>query len=71
VDKGQQADFKLKSVVRHIGTDAGSGHYVTDAVNSEGKWTTYNDSVASSVTASNVLGDEGKKGAYIICYEAA
>ena len=71
VDKGKRAEFKLKSVVHHIGKDAGSGHYVTDALNSSGTWTNYNDSVAKPTSAADVMGDEGQKSAYILCYECA
>tara|TARA_B110000305_G_C19302100_1_gene569656 strand:- start:125 stop:862 length:738 start_codon:yes stop_codon:yes gene_type:complete len=62
------ANFSMKSVVHHIGSNAFSGHYVTD-VKKHNSWTRFNDSVAKESSQAEVFGTgENRKTAYMCVY---
>ena len=69
---GEGGRYELKSIVRHIGRDAASGHYVTSAMGekSDGKWSDYNDSVVSEAKKDEVFKGALSTG-YVFCFEAA
>ena len=65
---GKKGKYELKSIVRHIGRDAASGHYVTCAKDKDERWTEYNDSAVSEVERSEVF-VSGLSTGYVLCYE--
>ena len=62
--------YTLKGIVRHVGTADSRGHYVTDAVDKEGRWVNYNDERAEVRTEEEVFGGErAGREAYLMVYE--
>jgi hypothetical protein len=58
--------YGLMSVVRHIGSDTSSGHYITDVNKGLGHWQRCDDSCVTNLTQEQVLID--KNDAYILFY---
>ena len=82
VDVAQmQQQYKVRSVVNHIGNSANCGHYTADAHKlyedeetlalspSERGWTRFNDSFVSRVEEVEAMGEQAHQTAYMIMYE--
>lgn len=59
--------YKLTAVVRHIGSDCKSGHYVTDILHGkDGSWRRCDDSLVTYISAERVLAE--LRDAYLLFY---
>jgi len=67
-------NYKIRSVVNHIGSSAACGHYTADAArlsqSGERQWHRFNDSYVSQISA-NVAIKESSKTAYMVMYETS
>eukprot|EP00049_Salpingoeca_infusionum_P004033 m.74040 g.74040 ORF g.74040 m.74040 type:complete len:856 (+) comp12386_c0_seq2:327-2894(+) len=55
--------YQLNSIVRHVGSGAGAGHYVSDVYDpATERWKTYDDSIVKKVERLNVLGRAERTG---------
>lgn len=61
--------YKLKSIIRHIGSGHSSGHYTTVSKKNSG-WVEFNDSIAKKMDEKEVFEGSEKTG-YVACYECA
>eukprot|EP00978_Attheya_sp_CCMP212_P013016 scaffold32479_cov44-Attheya_sp.AAC.3 len=76
-------NYRLRSIVRHIGTTASSGHYTTDRKYSKfdelatkksciknGEWVTFDDGVTTPIPLDRVLNNkQNQRNSYMILYE--
>jgi len=76
-------NYRLRSIVRHIGTTASSGHYTTDRKYSKfdelatkkscienGEWVTFDDGVTTPISLDRVLNNkQNQRNSYMILYE--
>ncbi|XP_034540865.1 ubiquitin carboxyl-terminal hydrolase 37-like [Notolabrus celidotus] len=67
--------YSLVSAISHIGTGAGSGHYISDGVDldvpvedPEDRWFTYNDTVVRETSGASVC-NLRKQNAYVLVYK--
>jgi len=64
--------YSIRSVVNHIGSSAGCGHYTADAnrTYSDGtrKWTRFNDASVSLINETNAIEDSSRT-VYMVMYE--
>lgn len=64
--------YKITSIVNHIGSSASCGHYTADALRNYGgekKWTRFNDSNVTALTSNEAMSESTSKTAYIVMYE--
>ena len=64
---GGGGGYQLASVVWHVGSSAGAGHYVAD-VRVGGEWQRFNDDMVQPVTEREVLHGEGRTKGYLYFY---
>ena len=64
-----KANYKLRSLVHHIGSNAYCGHYTTDAWRND-RWIRFDDGLVKEVTEEDVMknGDVNKS-VYMLLYE--
>lgn len=65
-------EYRIASIVNHIGSSASCGHYTADACRTYGvekKWTRFNDSNVTAITSSEVMSETTSKTAYMVMYE--
>ena len=63
--------YSIRSIVNHIGSSAGCGHYSTDSkrhYDSEREWTRFNDEYVSKITSEEAT-QKSSQTAYMIMYE--
>jgi ubiquitin C-terminal hydrolase len=60
-------DYRLISVVNHIGQSASCGHYTADAQRTPGHWKRFNDSYVTNITAQQAI-EESRHTAYMVLY---
>ena len=62
--------YKLKSVIKHIGSSPRAGHYITEVFNYEkNKWFSHNDSNVSEIDENVALnGDKAQEEAYMLFF---
>ncbi|XP_041939407.1 ubiquitin carboxyl-terminal hydrolase 37-like isoform X3 [Alosa sapidissima] len=61
------SQYKLISILSHIGSDATSGHYIADCQEQPGQWVLYDDDDISLTSEETVLKDR-ERTAYILFY---
>ena len=65
--------YRIRSVVNHIGSSASCGHYTADGnrmySNGERRWTRFNDSIVSEVSAEEAMRGSAQRTAYMVMYE--
>ncbi|KAG5263053.1 hypothetical protein AALO_G00281950 [Alosa alosa] len=61
------SQYKLISILSHIGSDATSGHYIADCQEQPGQWVLYDDHDVSLTSEKAVLKDR-ERTAYILFY---
>jgi ubiquitin C-terminal hydrolase len=60
-------EYRLISVVNHIGQSASCGHYTADAQRTPGEWKRFNDSYVTSITEKQAI-DQSRHTAYMVLY---
>ena len=72
-EAGYRMKYKLSAVVRHLGDNANSGHYVTDLPDNdykgsavEGKWRRCDDRMIRPITLDKVLAEQDNP--YLLFY---
>merc|ERR1712129_145394 len=62
--------YELRSVVRHLGSNYQSGHYVADVLTrgDDEEWKRHDDQYVSGITTEKATDDEAQKNAYIFFY---
>jgi Ubiquitin carboxyl-terminal hydrolase len=61
-------DYRLISVVHHIGQSASCGHYTADAQRTPGEWRRFNDSCVLNITKEQAI-DQSRHTAYMVLYQ--
>jgi ubiquitin C-terminal hydrolase len=73
-DSLRNASYEIRSIVNHIGSSVGCGHYTNDSMKmyNDGirKWTRFNDSNVTLLAPEEAI-EDGKQTAYIVLYECS
>jgi len=73
-DERHRKEYKIRSIVNHIGSSANHGHYTADALklydNERREWTRFNDSSVSLLAngGKDAMGERARRTAYMIMF---
>mmetsp|Transcript_28321 Transcript_28321/g.47574 ORF Transcript_28321/g.47574 Transcript_28321/m.47574 type:complete len:296 (+) Transcript_28321:5127-6014(+) len=69
VEMGAETTYCLHSIVRHVGSSVGTGHYVSDVRDFESnKWMSMDDSIVREISQEAALNEERQRNGYIFVY---
>ncbi|KAG9329444.1 hypothetical protein JZ751_004710, partial [Albula glossodonta] len=67
-DPSARSQYKISSVVSHIGSSINHGHYVSDSLDGSDRWLSFDDDIVQERAQEKVLQKRGDR-AYLLFYE--
>ncbi|KAG9328236.1 hypothetical protein JZ751_015749 [Albula glossodonta] len=68
IDPSARSQYKISSVVSHIGSSINHGHYVSDSLDGSDRWLSFDDDIVQERAQEKVLQKRGDR-AYLLFYE--